>query len=556
MTGRTTTRIGLFGILQTALLASALSLAGCGGDSPDAESPASVTPPGAVAPPPAPSTPTAHAVGGTVSGLTGKSLVLLLNDDSSVAVSSNGSFSFPARLEAGASYRVAVKTHPETPTQLCTVDAGSGVVSDADIASVKVVCADAFRIGGTLGGLSGNGLILQNNAGDLLTVDANGNFTFPTPLLSGASYSIKVLRPGIPAQRCIVNAGSGVVSGADIGDIAVICTTPTARSAYVSNICSNSIVTFGVDPATGALNNAVSVPAGDFPEYLAIAPGGKFGYVPNYGDGTIHGYAIDAATGALTAFGTPVATNQAAPVTMTFHPAGGIAYVPNLTASTLSVFSIDASSGAFTAIDAPVASPAYPKDIVLDSIGKFAYGLHNNLATPLSAYAIDDATKIPTVIADAVPSALPLATDIAMHPNDKYLYVTNNNQTLTAFAIDRTTGKLTQIGAPVPTGWQPDSLAIDPSGRFAYVANHSSDSISAYRIDQQTGALSSLGPEVATGRNPTGPVFDPSGKYLYIIGFRDGQIWRYAFNAATGQLDTGTLASSGNCPLRLRFGIP
>ena len=50
-------------------------------------------------------------------------------------------------------------------------------------------------IGGTVSGLAtGASVVLQNNGGSNLTVRANGNFTFATPVNSGATYAVTVSR--------------------------------------------------------------------------------------------------------------------------------------------------------------------------------------------------------------------------------------------------------------------------------------------------------------------------------------------------------------------------
>lgn len=55
-------------------------------------------------------------------------------------------------------------------------------------------------------GLSGAGLVLQNNAGDDLAVSTNGTFAFATPIASGAAYAITVkTQPSASAQTCTVS---------------------------------------------------------------------------------------------------------------------------------------------------------------------------------------------------------------------------------------------------------------------------------------------------------------------------------------------------------------
>src|SRR4051812_1947562 len=47
-----------------------------------------------------------------------------------------------------------------------------------------------YTVGGTLTGLLGGGLELQNNGGDDKALGADGAFTFATPLADGASYAV------------------------------------------------------------------------------------------------------------------------------------------------------------------------------------------------------------------------------------------------------------------------------------------------------------------------------------------------------------------------------
>jgi len=49
-----------------------------------------------------------------------------------------------------------------------------------------------YTVGGTVTGLSGSGLVLQNGGGADLPISASGTFTFATRMLSGTSYSVTV----------------------------------------------------------------------------------------------------------------------------------------------------------------------------------------------------------------------------------------------------------------------------------------------------------------------------------------------------------------------------
>ncbi|MGA3136252.1 MAG: hypothetical protein ABSC88_09695 [Terracidiphilus sp.] len=84
-----------------------------------------------------------------------------------------------------------------------------------------------YTIGGTVSGLSGTGLVLQDDSTDNLPVITDGSFTFATPIASGGAYAISVLtQPSGPAQSCVVTDGSGTAD-ADITSVQVACTTVT-----------------------------------------------------------------------------------------------------------------------------------------------------------------------------------------------------------------------------------------------------------------------------------------------------------------------------------------
>src|SRR3984957_4406464 len=64
-----------------------------------------------------------------------------------------------------------------------------------------------FTIGGTVTGLSGTGLVLQDNGADNLTITKSGPFVFPTGVTS--AYAVTFLsQPTNPAQSCGITGAS------------------------------------------------------------------------------------------------------------------------------------------------------------------------------------------------------------------------------------------------------------------------------------------------------------------------------------------------------------
>jgi hypothetical protein len=83
----------------------------------------------------------------------------------------------------------------------------------------------SHTIGGTVTGLVGTGLVLQDNGADDLIIAANGPFTFATKVANGAAYIVTIkTQPAGPVQTCTVNTGSGTASG-DISTVAIVCST-------------------------------------------------------------------------------------------------------------------------------------------------------------------------------------------------------------------------------------------------------------------------------------------------------------------------------------------
>jgi len=167
------------------------------------------------------------SVGGSVSGLLGTGLVLQNNAGDDLAISADGSFSFATALDDGSAYNVSVFSQPTSPSQTCSVSNGAGTLAGSDVTDVAVTCTtDQFSVGGSVSGLLGTGLVLQNNAGDDLAISADGSFSFATALDDQSSYSVTVAaQPATPSQTCVVENGDGSIAAADVSNVSVSCST-------------------------------------------------------------------------------------------------------------------------------------------------------------------------------------------------------------------------------------------------------------------------------------------------------------------------------------------
>ncbi|MGB9434320.1 MAG: IPT/TIG domain-containing protein, partial [Candidatus Acidiferrum sp.] len=94
----------------------------------------------------------------------------------------------------------------------------------------------------------------------------------------------------------------------------------------------------------------------------------------------------------------------------------------------------------------------------------------------------------------------------------------------------------------------PESIAVDPAGKFAYVASLGCTGgvggyVSMYTINPTTGALASIGPPVPSNDEFTDSVtVDPFGKFAYVASSGDvwdidfGSVLTYTINPTTGAL--------------------
>jgi hypothetical protein len=208
---------------------------------------------------------TSFSIGGTVSGLLGEGLILQNSGGDDLPIASSGPFTFDTVVANFSSYAVTVASQPGTPRQTCSVTAGSGNVSGANVTNVQINCTtDTFTIGGTVSGLEGDGLVLQNNGGDDLSVAAVGPFIFATAVADLGNYAVTVAtQPGAPSQTCTVIDGSGIVDAANVTNVTVSCitdtylVTPSAGSggsmspATPQSVASQQTIDFTITPDPG-----------------------------------------------------------------------------------------------------------------------------------------------------------------------------------------------------------------------------------------------------------------------------------------------------------------
>lgn len=162
-------------------------------------------------------------------------------------------------------------------TGLSTFSIGYGTVFGfkgypLGVRAVRYFQTPAYTLGGTLSGLpAGTSTTLQNNGGDSITLQANGSFSFPTSLPSGANYRISA-QSSPPGYTCAASNGVGSIS-ANISNISVTCArTPYQIGGTVSGLPTGGMVTLsnnGAEFLTRGQNGA-------FQFSLPVLSGGSY----------------------------------------------------------------------------------------------------------------------------------------------------------------------------------------------------------------------------------------------------------------------------------------
>ena len=321
--------------------------------------------------------------------------------------------------------------------------------------------------------------------------------------------------------------------------------------------------------AAGAATVAVTNPAtGVSPRSVVVDPTGKFAYVANSGSNNVSMYTIDATTGALTSIGLMAA--GANPASVAVDPSGKFVYVANedffeLSASNVSMYAIDPTTGALTSTGSPVAADFCAHSVTVDLFGKFAYVANwgcGDIAGSVSTYTINAAsgalTPIRTIEAPCAPPPSPGSCapwSVAVDPSGKFAYVANEGgfapTSVSMYTIDATTGVLTSIGT-IAAGGRAASVAVHPSGKFAYVADWSdppgsAGNVSMYTINTTTGVLTSIG-LIAAGRDPVSVTVDPKGMFVYVVNSTSNNVSMYTIDATTGVLTSIGTITAGSAP--------
>ena len=168
-----------------------------------------------------------HSIGGSITGLTTDGLQLKNNDtDELIVLNGAIDFQFATPIPTGGNYHVTVSQEPTGQT--CTVNKGTGINVVSNVTDIHITCSDiTFTVGGTITGLTKDGLKLKNNGDDELEVPSgSASFEFDTAISYGSGYAVTVSQQP-DGQICTVNHASGTYVMADVKSVTISCSDKT-----------------------------------------------------------------------------------------------------------------------------------------------------------------------------------------------------------------------------------------------------------------------------------------------------------------------------------------
>jgi 6-phosphogluconolactonase (cycloisomerase 2 family) len=133
---------------------------------------------------------------------------------------------------------------------------------------------------------------------------------------------------------------------------------------------------------------------------------------------------------------------------------------------------------------------------------------------------------------------------LAITPDGKYLYATDDWLNVFAYAIDQTTGALTLIEKHTGVGL--NTYGITATNKYVYVTDERNGNVTRLTINAD-GSLS--GGSVAVDiSGATTPKVDPSGQYVFVSTSAENKLYGYRINQTNGALTSvGTANLNGTC---------
>jgi len=187
------------------------------------------------------------------------------------------------------------------------------------------------------------------------------------------------------------------------------------------------------------------------------------------------------------------------------------------------------------------------------------------------AYRLRASGDLTPMGADGLAAETENPSFLAVHPNQRFLYAVNELDRdaggVSAFSIDRGSGRLTLLNRVSSRGGSPCHVSIDASGKWLFVANYGGGSVAAFRILDDgklaesswffQGSGSSVNKQRQSGPHAHAVVVSPDNRYLLTADLGLDRLFRYRLDPSgkgvvPDEMGTTPIAA-GSGPRHLAF---
>jgi len=197
-----------------------------------------------------------------------------------------------------------------------------------------------------------------------------------------------------------------------------------------------------------------------------------------------------------------------------------------------------------------VAAAAAPQGTYLFYVG--TYTEEGSKSKGIYAYRYDAKTAQITALGLAAETTNP--SWVTLHPNGRFLYAVNevgnykgpSSGGVSAFSVDRATGKLTFLNEVPTRGADPCYVTVDRTGKYVLVANYTGGSVAVFPIlkDGNLGEASAFvqhsghGPDPQRQEGPHAHSIDlsPDNRFAMVDDLGLDEVLVYKFDSAKGTL--------------------
>ncbi|EEP81583.1 predicted protein [Uncinocarpus reesii 1704] len=277
------------------------------------------------------------------------------------------------------------------------------------------------------------------------------------------------------------------------------------------------ITSYAIQP-DGQLRKVSTALGMPLPVHLAISPNKTLIFTANYGSASVSAFTINASTGEVNWVkawqytlsqpgAVPKRQEAPHPHQALFDPTGKFVVVPDLGADLIRRYTVGPGNDLTQTSAVQIKPGTGPRHAVFypaDGTPKFFYVV-GELSNTVTAFSVEQTDKelnfkeiqsISTLPEKYPNPQGPAAGEVIVHPNGKFLYVSNrldtvfpNANSIASYEIDASSGRLKLLEIFNGGVVNIRHFSIHPDGEWMIIEGHNSNSIKSFQLDPKTGKV-------------------------------------------------------------------